>query len=136
LAPQGRYKPHGIESERLETREQRGDGEEHRAGRQAAEEEKWGVRFPRLLPTPEGSRWPSGDYASLAVLPISESELASRIGLPLVRGVEEGLGPFAAIVGSLPSGAAVEFIRHALAPEPNGVELRTDKGTFCAATLD
>jgi hypothetical protein len=85
---------------------------------------------------PEGTRWPSGDSVDLAVLPMDENELVSRLGLPLLRGVEDGLGPWAAIGGTLPSGTAVEFIHHALAPEPRGVVLRADKVAPYAATLD
>ena len=63
----------------------------------------------QLTPVPEGTRWPSGESVDLAVLSITADELATRIGLPLVRGVEDGLGPWAGIGGRLPSGD-VEFV--------------------------
>ena len=55
---------------------------------------------PQLSPVTEGTRWPSGQCVDLALLPLSEDDLAARIGLPLVRGVEDGLGPWAGIGAS------------------------------------
>jgi hypothetical protein len=45
-----------------------------------------------LTPVPEGTRWASGESVDLAVLPMTADELATRIGLPVVRGIEDGLG--------------------------------------------
>ena len=94
------------------------------------------MRSPRLSPVPEGTRWPSGDGVDLALLPLTEDELATLIGLPLVRGIEDGLGPWAAIGGCLPSGAAVEFIHYAKKADPAGVILRADKSACYATILD
>jgi hypothetical protein len=94
------------------------------------------MALPRLSPVSEGARWPSGEGIDLALLPLTEDELARRAGLPLVRGVEDGLGPWAAIGGQLPSGGVVEFIYYAKKPEPAGVILRADKGLAYSAVLD
>jgi hypothetical protein len=91
---------------------------------------------PRLSPVAEGTRWPSGEGVDLALLPLTEDELAARIGLPLVRGVEDGLGPWSGIGGRLPSGNAVEFIYYAMKPKPAGVILRLDKSACSSATFD
>lgn len=89
---------------------------------------------PKLAPVPEGTRWRSGDGVDLAVLPLTEVELAARIGLPLTRGVEGGLGPWAAIGGRLPSGVEVEFVCYS--SKPTSVLLRTDKKATYSAVLD
>lgn len=87
-----------------------------------------------LQPVPEGTRWPSGESVDLAVLPLSENDLSTRIGLPLVRGFEDGLGHWAAIGGRLPSGADVEFICYKASQR--SVIVRADKGGNHSATLD
>ena len=88
----------------------------------------------KLTPVPEGTRWATGESVDLAVLPIDADELAARTGLPLVRGVEDGLGAWAGIGGRLPSGRDVEFIWYAALPRQ--VTLRVDKGVPYPATLD
>jgi hypothetical protein len=87
-----------------------------------------------LIPVPEGTRWATGESVDLAVLPIGADELATRAGLPLMRGIEDGLGPWAGIGGRLPSGRDVEFIWYAALPRQ--VILRVDKGAPYSATLD
>ena len=89
---------------------------------------------PRLSPVTEGTRWPSGDSIDLAVLPMTEGELATRIGLPLTRGVEDGWGAWSAVGGRLPSGLDVEFVCYA--SKPGSVVLRTDKNASYSAALD
>lgn len=89
---------------------------------------------PKLTPVPEGTRWPSGESVDLAVLPMTVEQLAIRVGLPLVRGVEAGLGAWAGIGGRLPSGRDVEFICYEHLPEQ--VLLRVDKGSSYPAALD
>jgi hypothetical protein len=90
---------------------------------------------PKLSPVPEGTRWPSGDSIVLAVLPMTKDDLAARIGLPLLEGVEDGLGGFAAIGGRLTSGADVEFVCYSLMPQE--VLMRVDKSNqYSAAVLD
>ena len=91
---------------------------------------------PRLSPVVEGTRWPSGEGVEVALLLLTEDELSARVGLPLVRGVEDGLGPWAAIGGRMPSGNAVEFIYYTLKPKPSGVLLRLDKGACRPGVLD
>ena len=68
------------------------------------------------------------------MLSITADELATRIGLPLVRGVEDGLGPWAGIGGRLPSGRDVEFVCYAQIPHQ--VTLRVDKRVPYSAALD
>src|SRR5579859_2074057 len=88
----------------------------------------------RLTPVPEGTRWPSGMSVDLALLPLTEQELADRIGIPLSRVFEDGLGDWAGIGGRLPSGGDVEFICY---KHGRGVILRADGGLHhYAAILD
>ena len=89
---------------------------------------------PKLSPVAEGTRWASGDSVDLAVLPMTEGELAKRIGLPLTRGVEDGWGPWASVGGRLPSGFDVEFVCYSCKPE--SVVLRTDKNASYSVALD
>jgi hypothetical protein len=88
----------------------------------------------RLTSVPEGTRWASGESVDLAVLPMTADELAMRVGLPLVRGIEDGLGTWAGIGGRLPSGRDIEFIWYAHLPSQ--VTLRVAKGVTYPATLD
>ena len=92
------------------------------------------MSYPILSPVKEGTRWPSGTCVELALLPWNEEELACRVGLPLMHGIEAGLGKWAAIGGRLPSGADVELICYAL--QPNTVILRSDKNAAHAAIVD
>lgn len=89
---------------------------------------------PRLSPVPEGTRWPSGECVDLAVLPLSEGELAERIGLPLAHGFQDGCGPWSGIGGRLLSGVDVEFVCYAHIPK--SVILRMDKQAPHAAVFD
>src|SRR5215471_1185142 len=92
------------------------------------------MKAATLTPVPEGTRWPSGESVDLALLPMTADELATRIGLPLARGVEDGWGAWAAVGGRLPSGRDVEFICYA--HKPSQVILRVDKRVPYSATLD
>jgi hypothetical protein len=58
-------------------------------------------------------------------LPLTEDQLAERVGLPLIHGVEDGLGRWSGIGGRLPSGADVEFVCYAHLP--TSVIMRVDK---------
>ena len=89
---------------------------------------------PKLTPVPQGTRWPSGEGVDVAVLPITADELSSRIGLPLVHDIEDGLGAWTGIGGRLPSGRDVEFICYSAVPQQ--VFLRVDKRAPYSATLD
>jgi len=91
---------------------------------------------PRLPPVTERPRWPSGEGVDLALLPLTDEELAARIGLPLVQGFDDGLGPWSGIGGRMPSGNAVEFIYYTKKPKPSGVILRLDKSACCPKTFD
>lgn len=92
------------------------------------------VNSPKLTPMPQGTRWPSGECLDVAVLPITADELASRIGLPLVHDIEDGLGPWAGIGGRLPSGQEVEFVCYAHLPRQ--VFVRVDKSAPYSSALD
>jgi hypothetical protein len=65
---------------------------------------------------PLGTRWPSGRYTSVAVLPMDACRLAEAIGCPLNTGAEEGLGTWVGAGIALPSGQLVEFVQYAHAP--------------------
>src|SRR5262245_32994088 len=73
----------------------------------------------------EGTPWPSGNYQNLALLAVSEKQVELALGTPLLRGVEEGLGPWAAIGIKLPCGAVIELINYESAPS-SGFDLRSD----------
>lgn len=90
----------------------------------------------RFVVVPEGTRWPSGDYYDLAHLPIDEDTLTSVLGSPLVRGVEDGLGPWAAIGIRLSSGTALEFIRYQYEPTPPGFSVCADMKADLSRALD
>jgi hypothetical protein len=85
---------------------------------------------------PEGTPWPSGDYYDLAHLPIDEASLQRVIGVPLMSGVEDGLGRWVAIGLTLRSGVAVEIIRYDDSPGPPGFVARADTGADLAVALD
>lgn len=83
------------------------------------------MKPPKLSQVTEGTRWPSGESVDLALLPLTEDQLADRVGLPLVHGVEAGLGRWGGIGGRLPSGTDVEFVCYAHIP--TSVVVRVDK---------
>ena len=85
---------------------------------------------------PEGTRWPSGDYISLAELAVDRQWVSDRIGAPLVAGIEDGLGPWVAIGLELGSGLAVELIEYEWAPGPRVFEVRVDRGANPALALE
>lgn len=89
---------------------------------------------PNLTPVPQGTRWPSGEGIDIAVLPITADELSSRIGLPLVHDIEDGLGAWSGVGGRLPSGREVEFVCHAHLPRQ--VFVRVDKRAPYSSALD
>jgi hypothetical protein len=84
---------------------------------------------------PEGTSWPSGNYRSIAMLPITPERVAAVVEAPLVSGIEPGLGPWEAIGLRLKSGASVELIYYSMAPEPKGVEVRVDQNANFHASL-
>ncbi len=88
----------------------------------------------KLTPVPQGTRWPSGEGVDIAVLPITADELSSRIGLPLVHAIEDGLGAWSGIGGRLASGREVEFICYAALPQQ--LILRVNKGVAYSEVLD
>ena len=89
---------------------------------------------PLLCTVPEGTPWPSGAHFDLALLSLSIEAIAERVGLPLTHGVEDGLGPWRAIGGRLPSGTDVEIVCYTR--NPQSVFMRVDKRADYAAALD
>lgn len=92
------------------------------------------MNSPKLTSVPQGTRWPSGASVDVAVLPITAEDLSSRLGLPLVRDIEDGFGAWAGIGGRLPSGQDVEFICYETRPQQ--VIVRVDTGVPYSAALD
>ena len=86
---------------------------------------------------PEGTPWPSGLGVDLAELPISEDHIRSIVGVPLVRGVEDGLGPWSAIGLMFVSGAHVEIISYdeVIGP-PHFIVLADSNADFDAVLRD
>ena len=84
---------------------------------------------------PEGARWSGRDYVSAALIPIAPEKLAELVGVPLVRGVESGLGSWEAIGLRLKSGTLVELIRYLAKPGPPGFEVRVDNNANIAVAL-
>lgn len=82
-----------------------------------------------------GSRWPSGGYRNLAILPVDEATVATAFGSPLLHGDEEGLGSWAALGLHHASGALVELIRYNAAPDPSGFLVRVDSMQDASAAL-
>jgi len=84
---------------------------------------------------PEGTSWLSGNYESIAMLPITPERVAAVVKTPLVSGIEPGLGPWEAIGLRFECGASVELIYYSMAPEPKGVEVRVDKNANYLVSL-
>ena len=85
---------------------------------------------------PSSTRWPPQDYVSVAMISIGAEMLSKVLGVPLVHGVESGLGPWEAVGLRLSSGTLVELVRYELKPEPKGFELRVGSGATLFATLN
>jgi hypothetical protein len=81
-----------------------------------------------------GMPWPSGDCADMAILDISEAYLRNRLGVPLVEGTEEGMGPWQAVGLRLASGVFIELIVYAHAAR-DGFDLRVDRPFLCHEVL-
>ena len=81
-----------------------------------------------------GRCWPSGDYVSIAIVPLSEATLASLLGARPNYGTETGLGEWVAFGGELNS-VAVELIRYKHSPGPGGFELRVDSSANAGEVL-
>jgi hypothetical protein len=69
-----------------------------------------------MLKVSENKRWPSGDYRDIATVCISDEEIEHRTGQSLLRGVEQGLGPWVSAGGKMVSGLDVELLRYTEAP--------------------
>lgn len=75
--------------------------------------------------SPFGIPWPSVGYSESALLAVSEMELERILSKSLVRGVEEGLGAWAAIGLRLPSGEIVELVNYRERPGEGAFIVRT-----------
>jgi hypothetical protein len=84
---------------------------------------------------PVGTRWPSGTYASVAVLDASVDTISLVLGCIFTLGDEPGLGPWSAIGLRLESGMLVELIEYAKQPH-KGIELRADSHCDLRQALD
>jgi hypothetical protein len=74
---------------------------------------------------PYGMSWPSVGCAETALLAVSESELEECLSRSLARGMEEGLGAWAAIALRLPSAAIVELVNYLERPGQSAFIVRT-----------
>ena len=82
----------------------------------------------------QGTRWPSGDFRDVAVLPISDSEVREVFG-ELTEGTEPGLGDWLAIGFKLPDQSLIELINYKASPLPTGYILRLDKRAHTEPSL-
>ncbi len=74
---------------------------------------------------PYGTPWPAAGCAESVLLDISEPALESGLAVTLHRGIEDGLGDWAAIGLRLPSGAIVELINYRQRPGDSAFIVRT-----------
>lgn len=81
--------------------------------------------MPNFLISPLGKSWPSAGCSESALLAVSEAELERRLSWKLHRGVEDGLGHWAAIGLELASGAVVELINYQQRPGQSAFIVRT-----------
>ena len=80
---------------------------------------------------PIGTRWPSGNYTSAAVVALDAAHVEEVAQSSLNSGVEAGLGAWVGVGIRLSSGRPVELVQHLHAPEPRGFEVRVDSGDNC-----
>ena len=74
----------------------------------------------------EGTKWPSGRFHDVAVLPISDARVMEIFG-PFVSGTDSGLGGWHAIGFWLPDKTLIELVRYISSPPPTGFVLRIDR---------
>lgn len=80
-----------------------------------------------LTPPDNDACWPSGDYVDAAQLNLSDAEVEMLTGQKLNEGMEEGLGLWLAVAGTLESGSVIELIKYIESPGPESYVLRLDK---------
>lgn len=73
-------------------------------------------------------RWPSGDYDEIAEIDLTDEAIETRLGRPLLRGVQEGMGPWRAEGFRLSTGEVMELIFYEFY-EGQCYLLRVDCGT-------
>jgi transposase len=81
-----------------------------------------------------GRRWPSGDYDEIAEVDLTDEAIETRLGRPLLRGVQEGMGPWRAEGFRLSTGEVMELIFYAFY-EGQCYILRVDRGTPIDAAI-
>ena len=82
-----------------------------------------------------GTLWPDPGYSESALLAISEAELEERLCTKLARGVEEGLGAWAAVGLRLASGQLVELVNYEERPGESAFVVRTQATASPEAVL-
>jgi transposase len=98
----------------------------------------WRVRaFGRpvtCIPWNRERRWPSGDYDEIAEIALTDEAIETRLGRPLLHGVQDGLGPWRADGFRLSTGEVMELIFYAFYEEQRYI-LRVDRGTPIDAAI-
>jgi hypothetical protein len=79
-------------------------------------------------------RWPSGDYDEIAEIALTDAAIEIRLGRPLLRGVQEGLGPWRADGFRLSTGEVMELIFYEFY-QGQCYCLRVDRGTPIDAAI-
>lgn len=93
------------------------------------------VVFETFTLLAEDMQWSSAGHVPLALIGISAAELSGHLGVKCLLGVEEGRGAWCALRLRLRSGAQVELIDYAQAPE-RGFLVRADRGSAYGALLE
>lgn len=86
------------------------------------------------MPWNRGRGWPSGDYDEIAEIALTDETIETRLGRPLLHGVQDGLGPWRADGFRLSTGEVMELIFYAFYEEQRYI-LRVDRGTPIDAAI-
>lgn len=81
-----------------------------------------------------GRRWPSGDCDEIAEIDLTDEAIVVRLGRPLLRGVQDGMGPWRAEGFRLSTGEVMELIFYEFC-EGQCYGLRVDRGTPVDAAI-
>ena len=79
-------------------------------------------------------RWPSGRYDEIAEIDLTDEAIVGRLGRPLLRGVQDGMGPWRAEGFRLSTGEVMELIFYEYYEGQCDI-LRVDQGTPIAAAI-
>lgn len=85
-------------------------------------------------PWHRGRRWPSGNYDEIAEIDLTDEAIVGRLGRPLLRGVQDGMGPWRAEGFQLSTGEVMELIFYEFY-EGQCYILRVDRGTPIDAAI-